>query len=1121
MGIKSQLQAYKQKYYLNKAVRGAMLWIAGLLSLFLLINAVEFGANFNESVRSILFFSFLLLTCASAYWLWVRFLILRRQSHRQISNETVAKEIGRYFPQVSDKLLNLLQLEELNSAQEELLMASIKQKTDDLIHISFVRAIDLNDNRKYIKYILPPAVAIILALIFVPQLITKSTERLINFNTAYLPEAPFEFYLEQNDLLGFSNEPLKLNISTKGNVLPEEVFLDIQGRRVKAMKESNDLFSYTFDRLTNDISFYITGGGVVSNNYKIKVVDRPSLSSFRIILDFPAHTRLTQESIQNSGNLTVPEGTNIKWELNTINTQNADIELNTDSYPFDTNGESYIFDSSFYQNTSYKLKLYNDFSQNRDSLSFEIKVVKDLYPKINVEQYQDTILYQDIVFAGELKDDYGFRSLRLLYAYDNDNEYESTEIKIDKNSLDQTYYYVFHLDSAYIKAGGELKYYLEVSDNDRINGYKRSKTGTYSFRIPSADEIANEIAQSNQVVQESIDQRIKEAQDIEKNLKELDERLKTKKELDWQDEKIMNDILEQKERLDEQIKQLKEQNEQNNQKQNQFDPQSQEIQQKMEQLQEIMDNVLDEETKRLYDELRQLMEEQADIEEFRNQIEEMKSGSENLTEDLERTLELFKKLQFDMELQNNLEDLEQAIEDQQKLQEETAKGEKNTDSLAADQQKEQEDVQQLTESLEELLQLNQDRKNPEALPEDLKETMEEITEDQQEAIDALKKEAEDKKQGETEEGNEASKQEKQSEQSQEQNQTKSGQQKASKAQQRAIDRMKDVKQSLSDMQSGMQMEQQQEDLQNLRDLVDNLVTLSFNQESLMNEFRDIRPSDPRFVDLSQQQLKIQDDSKIIQDSLRALSQRVFQISSFVLKELSDMGRQMDGTVEALKEKRVSQAVGKQQFTMTAINNLALLLDDTLQQMQEQMANQMGSGKGKGKEKNIPMSGLTELQKQLSEQIKEMKKTGQNGRQLSEQLAKMAAQQERLRNALENFETGLDGNKLGEKIDKLVEQMELNEMDLLNKNISEETIERQRDIITRMLDAENAIEQRGEEEKREAQTAFEYELSVPESMLEYLKQKEKEVDLLKTIPTKLNPYYKKETNKYFNKIKNKE
>lgn len=229
---------------------------------------------------------------------------------------------------------------------------------------------------------------------------------------------------------------------------------------------------------------------------------------------------------------------------------------------------------------------------------------------------------------------------------------------------------------------------------------------------------------------------------------------------------------------------------------------------------------------------------------------------------------------------------------------------------------------------------------------------------------------------------------------------------------------------------------------------------------------------------------------------------------------------MEGAVETLKEKRISQAVGKQQFVMTSINNLALLLDDVVQQMQQQMASQVGQGKPQKKGNKPQMGGLSELQKQLSQQIQDIKKSGESGRQLSEQLAKLASQQERLRNALENFETGLDGNKLGEKIDQLINQMEENEWDLINKNITEETVQRQQEILTRLLDAENSVQERGEDEERKGRTAFDYDLSIPESLNEYLKAKEKEIELLRTIPAKLNPYYKKETNKYFKKIKEK-
>ena len=63
------------------------------------------------------------------------------------------------------------------------------------------------------------------------------------------------------------------------------------------------------------------------------------------------------------------------------------------------------------------------------------------------------------------------------------------------------------------------------------------------------------------------------------------------------------------------------------------------------------------------------------------------------------------------------------------------------------------------------------------------------------------------------------------------------------------------------MQSGMEMEMMQENLDNLRDIEDNLIKLSFNQEELMKEFQKINQSDPRFVELSQQQLKLKDDAK--------------------------------------------------------------------------------------------------------------------------------------------------------------------------------------------------------------------------------------------------------------------
>lgn len=1119
-----QLTDYKRKYYKNRAIKGTIILLSGLLAAFLLINTIEFSANLPKVGRGILFYSFILATLFSSYWLVIKHLLTMSNNDRQMSNEEAAKQIGKHFPEVSDKLLNVIQLKKLSNQQSDLLIASIQQKSLRLQKVSFVNAIDIAANKRYLKYSYLPAIVIILLFIFVPQFLTESSTRIIRYNDDFQPEAPFSFILNENKLEGFKDEPFTINIETEGRSVPEDLFIWMNDRKIKATQLAPGKFEYQIARLKENTSFIIEAEGITSSKYEINTLLRPAVSLFSIDLNYPKYTGLKDESIKNSGNLTIPEGTKATWRVSAVNTEEVGFyfESENENILSTKNGSTeFTLSSTIKKNSTYSINLKNPYSTNKDSLKFQIEVIKDRTPEIVLDQYQDTVLYKNIALGGKIEDDYGFSSLQLHYSYEGEI-FEQVDIPFNSATLDQSYYYIFQLDSTKVKAGAELTYFMQVSDNDAVNGFKSAKSSSYTFKVPSLEELEEDIERTSQAVQDDIDQTIKQAEELNKKIQEADEKLKTKKEMDWQDEKLMQEILEQKEKLAKRVDELKKENQLNNQKLDQFKPQDEEIRQKMEQLQEIMNNVLDDETKKLYDELKELLEQQPDIQEFREKMDDLRKQGNNVKENLERTLELFKKLQFEMKLNENIKQLEEEIKDQKALQEETEKGEKSSEELAKEQEAEKEDLEDLKEQLDKLNELNQDRKNPDQLPPDAKEQIEEIQEEQKEAKESLEEGAEQEQQS-GEQSEETEKNEAEKEQQGEKNpQSKSQRQKAAKSQQRAGEKMQQLKQSLESMQNSMQMEQQMENMDNLRDLVDNLVTLSFNQESLMDQFSEIRQSDPRIVKLGQEQLKLKDDSQIIQDSLIALSQRVFQISSFVMKELDEMNRQMDGSIESLKEKRINEVVGKQQFTMTSINNLALLLDDILQQMQQQMASQMNGQQGQQKgQKNMPqMGGLSELQKQLSEQIQDLQQSGKSGRELSEELARMAAQQEQLRNALENFETGTQGNKLGEKIEKLVEQMEQNEWDLINKNITNETIERQQDILTRLLDAENSMKERGEDEERKARTAEDFELSIPESLNDYLKAKEKEIELLKTIPAKLNPYYKKETNKYFKRIKEK-
>lgn len=1094
-----QLVHYKRKYFINKALKGAILFISLLLVAFLLVNTIEFSARLNSLGRGILFYSFILFFGGVFYLFVIRHLWSLKNANKNLSHHEAAHQIGSYFPEVSDKLLNLIQLESLSETENELLQASILQKSKSLTGIPFVQAIDLYKNRRYLKYSYAPLLLIVLLFIFIPQFLTESSTRILNYDKEFVPEAPFHFRLQTESLRGFTNEPFNLKVATNGSSIPQNAYLILNERKIKMTQVNTGIFEYTINPLKGNTIIVFEAEGLLSQAYEIDAVTRPNLAQFEVELDYPNHTRIKNETIKNSGNLVVPEGTKAKWIIEADVTDQIDFQFDeSETVQSAERIETHLFsfEKRITESNTYQLKLTNAFGQNKDRLSFRLESVKDQRPQISLEQYADTVLYQNIVLGGQIRDDYGLSDLQLYYKYNDAPRFESTAIAFDRENKDQSFFYLFDIDSEEIKAGSSITYYIQVTDNDGVNGYKSTKTGTYQFKIPPRNAIEEELSKSNQSVQNKIDQSLKEAKELKAKIEAVDESLKTKKELEWQDEKQLQEIIDKKKSLEEKLNQLKKQNQLNLQKQDQFSPQSEATKERMKQMEDIMNNVMDEDTKKLYEEIEKLLEETPEIQEAREKIEQLNNNSEQMEQDLERTLELFKKLQFELELNKNVEKLNEQTEEQEKLNEATEKGDQNNLELGQEQAKEKEETEKLAEEMRKMQEKNQERKNPDQLPSDLNEQMEEIIEEQQDAEEGL-----------TQMDTTAS----------EQQENKKKQ--TSQSQQRAAEKMKELSKSLENMQMNMEMEQQQENMEHLRDLLDNLLTLSINQESLMKEFEQVRQGDPRTIKLGQEQLKLKDDSKIINDSLIALSQRVFQISSFVTRELREVNRNMDGAITSLKEKRINEVVGKQQFTMTSINNLALLLDDVLENMQNQMAN--ATGKGKGSQKNTPQQGgLSEMQRQLSDQIEELKESGKSGRALSEELAKLAAQQERIRNALENTETGREGQSLGNKIEEVTKQMEQNEWDLINKNISEGTLKRQNEILTRLLDAENSMREQGEKQEREAQTARQYELSIPESLNEYMKKKELEIQLLKTIPAKLNPYYTREANKYFKKIKEK-
>ena len=1157
--IYDNLASFRKKYYLNLFIRGTILTLSLVLVYFIIVALLEYNLWMSKGARLLIFSSFIALVLFCIY----RFLKLPIRwwlYRRGLGQEESAQMVGRHFPTIGDRLLNLLQLAAI-PGDSALVQAGIAQKSRAMQGISFEQAIDLRENRRYLKYFAVPFILMGALWVVDQNIFTQSTKRIVQFNTEFSPEAPFQFVVPNNNLTAFFNEDFTLNLNLNGEVIPESAYIVSGRQRLKMEQLKAGEFAYTFERIQAPMTFQFEASGFFSPTYSIEIVNRPELTELKIDLSFPRYLGRKPEQLTNTGNLEIPEGTKVTWTIGGAHAKSAGISFGDgpENSMQQIGDQQFTFGNNFSNPQDYWISLENDRAKNKDKIAYSIRVIKDQHPEIVVDHVRDSVLFKTVLLGGNVTDDYGLTALEVRYHIIKEGRSKPTQEKkiklgLNAQSNQQSFFYQWVLDSLNLQPGDQLNYYLQVWDNDGVNGHKSTKSAMYVFALPGEEEMKAEISKSQAATQGKIDRSMNKAKELRESIEEAQQKLRGKQSLDWQDKKMLEDLVQQKSGLDQMINELQKENRVLDEKKNAFsEEENQRIKEKQDQIQKLMDQLLDDETRKLFEELEKLLKENSDPSQIQRMLEKMDRKGNNLEKELERTLELVKQLQREYKLERAIEELKEQTAKQEELQKETEDldkngkenkdgknskegKEKNNEQKNKDAEKKESDQKEGDQKEGDQKDQNQsgdeknndqdsDQKQGDEKNSDEQKSLDEKQEDLAKEFEQFEKEIEElnelDKELDEESGSPSEQEMDQVKDAQEQSKQslQKGQSKqSSQQQQKAVKQMKQMQQNMESMQSSMEMEIDMQNLESLRQIIHGLIKLSYDQENLMKEFVPIQQTDPKYVQLGQDQLKIKDDAKILEDSLLSLAKKDAFMSSVVTKEVSELNTHMDKAVENVRERRKGNAGSEMQLSMTSINNLALMLKDHFDMMQQMMANAMkmpGKGK-KGKQKGQQMN-LGQMQQQLNQRIQQLKNGGKNGREMSEELARMAAEQERIRRALQEMQEKL--KQQGGKVPggDLPGKMEQTEMDLVNKQITEQTIRRQQEIMTRLLETEKSLREQNMDDERKGETAKDYDKEIPRAFEEYLRLKEKEVELLKTVPPKLYPYYKKEVNDYFKRI----
>jgi hypothetical protein len=1092
-----KINTFIRKYHYNNLLRGLIFLGAGLFSAYLVITLGEYFGSFNTTLRTILFYFFILLNLALIVWLVLPPLLAQLKLGKTLTHDQAAEIIGRHFNDVHDKLLNTLQLKKQvneNAEHRELIEASINQKIETLKPVSFPSAVNIRENSKYLKWVIPPAAIICIIALAAPSVLTESTKRLIHHNQYFAPVAPFQFVLLNKNLSAVQGEDYKLDLKLTGDKLPADVYVETANTTFKLDKENISRFHYLFTNLQQNTSFRLLGNGFASAPYEIKVNLKPVLLHFDAELNYPAYLHKKNETVANAGDLTLPAGTTVNWKFYTQNATALLFKIDGNNITIQSSdNEIYEHRERILKNIAYNVSPLNNSVKRSDSAAYRITVITDEAPAIEVQEKPDSVSMKAFYFNGRIQDDHGFSSLNFHYKVGGKGTERSVSkpVKADLAATQSDFFYFWNLKELGIKPGDAVTYYFEVADNDGVSGPKTARTPERTLNIPDAAQLAEQLNAGSQAVKDKMRSAVKMAAQIEKSAQKLAESLLDRNTLSFDEKKQVEDLLQKRKELEDFVKDIQVDNKKNLYNRQENQQQTQELMDMQKQIENLFNNVLDQKTKEMLQKLQQLLQEnQKDS--TRDELSKMQMDNKSLKKELDRILELYKKLDFEQKLNQNINQLNQLAEEQKKLAEQTQKaGDNNKD--AQEQQKLNQQFDDIKKSLDDLQKENekggnkQDFKNPEA---------------DKQAID------EQMKQGE-------------------ESLKKNNRPQASKAQQQAAQKMKQMAQKMQQDDAEGQESENAVDARQLRELLKSLVNSSFTQEKIMQQLRVTNPTDPGYIALAQKQKDVKDNLKTAEDSLYSLSRRIPQIQSTVNKEISGINDQIDQSLENLGERKTPEAMRNQQFAMTSMNNLALLLSEALDQLQKQ---QSKAGKGKGKQPSL--SQLSKMQQQLNQNMQkardQMQKTGnpqqgKSGQQgTSEAFAKMAREQQMIRQSLQqlNKENNKDGtNGLGD-LDKIAKEMEQTENDLVNKKITNEALNRQQQIHSRLLEAEKAEQEREQDQKRESRAASNMPPGYIKALQDYEQVKSKQTEQIRTVPAALNLYYRQKIKKYFDQLNGK-
>jgi len=821
----------------------------------LILSLAEAGLWLPPRAKTILAGG-LILTALFFLALAVSFLIRIKSQPDNPSDEEVSLWVGRKFSSISDRLRNAVQLQQgdkspVTGESAELRAEALRQTAPGFLAGDMSGVVDRVDLLRRARFLAGAMAGLLIMLI--PS-VREGFWRMGHFRTAYIKPPEFTIAVYPGDIEAVKGDTLEIRAVISGERVREVEFCWMDAGAGKDSRKSvyaplgRDWSGvWKIEGVQSAFVYWVQAGGEKSVRYTVTVQQPPSVKILQVELLPPGYSGFPPMNLEaNLGDFIALAGTQARFKVT------ADAELAAALLAWrGESGKDTVFlqtelnrssgSRQIVEGGSYQIRLKDlQGLWNQYPIEYRVEILPDLPPAVEILQPGADLELSGaptLLLTAEAEDDFSISRMELYYcrssSFEADTVKEYVSLPVQCRRTAEGVFrgeYRWGLDKLELIPGDVVEYYMEVWDNDMVSGPKSGRSRAYILRLPTMAEMFKALDESEKQGLEDLKQSLERSQEVRREVEKAVEQMKRKGDLDWTEKRELDEKVKQQKEALEKLEAAKESLDEIMRKVEDSSLMSLELLQKYNELQKLMTEIADAELLKAMQKLQEALQ-QVDPEQLRQAAEMFQFSQEEMLKRIEKTLEIFKQLQLERQMDELAERAAEMAERQDDIADSLGdKAQYDTEDLYRQEQQLKADMEDFLQRMEETAALAEVRDST--------------------AAGELSEMAEEGKELPGEMGEMSG-------------QMKSGEKSKAEQKGRQISKeLSKIAQGIKQSKAGMVSRKKDELTEQLMQSVRDLVTLSKLQEALKAESTSLSVQSPRFREQAGAQAGIEEGLKV-------------------------------------------------------------------------------------------------------------------------------------------------------------------------------------------------------------------------------------------------------------------